>query len=138
MSSVKRAWNGGSREAALAAAQRRADEAIAAGCQRCTACKGDGGMSTGVICLGCGGAGFLVPPGGMPIIRIQKMPNPETSNLREFIIAIEWSAPGHPHQETVIARSVEDAKEIAVRLFRAARIPEAVVDSVKEISNAQS
>ena len=63
------------------------------------------------------------------------MPNPETPDLREFTIAIEWSAPGRTHQETVIARSVEDAKEIAVRLFRAARIPEAVVDSVKEISN---
>ena len=68
---TKRTWNGGSPETALAAAQRRTDEAIAAGCPRCTACKGDGGMSTGVICPGCGGAGFLVPPGGMPIIRIQ-------------------------------------------------------------------
>lgn len=64
---IKRAWNGGDRKSALDAAQRRTDEAIASGCPRCTVCEGDGGVTAGKICRGCGGAGYLVPLGGMPI-----------------------------------------------------------------------
>ena len=72
MPSVKRPWNGGSREAALASGATSDGRSNRhAGCPRCTACKGDGGMSAGVVCRGCGGAGYLVPPGGMPFVRRQ-------------------------------------------------------------------
>jgi hypothetical protein len=64
---VRKAWNGGSPEAALAAAHRRTEEAIAAGCPRCPICQGDGGQSAAALCPTCGGAGCLVPAAGMPL-----------------------------------------------------------------------
>jgi hypothetical protein len=76
---IRKAWNGGSSAAALAAAQRRTDAAIAAGCPRCACCGGDGGVAKRSVCPGCGGAGFLVPAGGMP--------------------APTWSADGWPRQQ---------------------------------------
>jgi hypothetical protein len=63
----RKAWNGGSREAALAESKRRTEEAIASGCPRCPECNGDGLLNATTICPTCGAAGFLVPPGGMPI-----------------------------------------------------------------------
>lgn len=67
MKRARKAWNGGSRDAAMAAAQQRTEEAIASGCPRCVLCAGDGGLAAGDICPHCCGAGFLVPPGGMPV-----------------------------------------------------------------------
>lgn len=55
-------------------------------------------------------------------------------NLREYTIAIEWSAPGRTHKETIIARSVGDAKEIAVRIFRKSRADNVVIESVEQDS----
>ena len=62
----RKAWNGGSREAALAESKRRTEEAIASGCLRCPECKGDG-LLNATICPTCHAAGFLVPRGGMPL-----------------------------------------------------------------------
>ena len=66
---ARKAWNGGTRETAMAAARQRTEEAIASGCPRCRNCGGDGGLSAGRICECCGGAGFFVPEGGMPLPR---------------------------------------------------------------------
>ena len=63
----RKAWNGGSREAAMAAARRRTEQAIASGCERCPECGGAGLLNGEAICPACGAAGFLVPPGGMPM-----------------------------------------------------------------------
>lgn len=66
-----KAWNGGSREAALAAADGRTERAIQSGCPRCSRCDGVGALEDEnqllAVCLDCGGAGFLVPAGGMPV-----------------------------------------------------------------------
>ena len=68
---VVKTWNGGSREAALEAAADRTEKAIASGCPRCGRCDGIGALEDEqqllAICPDCGGAGFLVPAGGMPM-----------------------------------------------------------------------
>ena len=66
MKRYPRAWNGGSREAAMEAAQKAAEAAIASGCHRCPTCNGKGLLPGPVICARCGAAGYLVPAGGMP------------------------------------------------------------------------
>ena len=66
---ARKAWNGGTRETAMAAARQRTEEAIASGCHRCRDCGGDGGVLMGRVCNCCGGAGFIVPEGGMPLPR---------------------------------------------------------------------
>lgn len=71
MKRVKRAWNGGSREAAMEASRRRTEEAIMAGCERCPTCHGSGLLEANV-CKTCGAAGFLVPPDGMPLPRVTR------------------------------------------------------------------
>ena len=53
----------------MAAARQRTEEAIASGCHRCRDCGGDGGVLMGRVCNCCGGAGFIVPEGGMPLPR---------------------------------------------------------------------
>ena len=72
MSKVRKAWNGGSREAAMRESARRTEEAIASGCERCPTCNGRGLLDELTICPQCGAAGFLVPPGGMPLPRERK------------------------------------------------------------------
>lgn len=67
MKRARRVWNGGSREAAMAASRQRTEEAIASGCERCPTCHGEGLTGAQTICPQCGAAGFLVPPGGMPL-----------------------------------------------------------------------
>lgn len=68
---VPKAWNGGSRESALAAAANATERAVASGCPRCTHCDGVGALEDEhqllTVCPDCGGAGFLVPAGGMPM-----------------------------------------------------------------------
>lgn len=65
---ARKAWNGGSRERAMDLARERTEAAIASGCPRCLICHGTGGGENPLwICGDCGGAGFLVPIGGMPI-----------------------------------------------------------------------
>lgn len=68
---VRKAWNGGSREAALAIAHDRTERAIASGCPRCNRCNGAGALQDEdqllALCPDCGGAGYLVPPNGMPM-----------------------------------------------------------------------
>ena len=69
MRKVRRAWNGGSREAALKAAHDASEAAIASGWERCPGCGGSG-RAPGLpptVCPQCGGAGFLVPSEGMPL-----------------------------------------------------------------------
>jgi len=67
MKRARKAWNGGSREAALAESRQRTEDAIASGCERCPTCHGEG-LVEADICPRCGAAGFLVPPGGMPTL----------------------------------------------------------------------
>ena len=64
----RKAWNGGSPDAAMKAARERTEAAIASGCPRCPDCGGTGGdRDVMTICGTCRGAGFLVPKGGMPL-----------------------------------------------------------------------
>jgi len=63
---ARKAWNGGSVEAAMAAATERAERAIAADCPRCPTCEGAGLLPGPVVCATCGAAGYLVPEGSMP------------------------------------------------------------------------
>lgn len=62
-----KAWHGGSREAAMALADKRTEEAIASGCERCPTCGGRGFVVTPELCGQCGGRGFLIPAEGMPM-----------------------------------------------------------------------
>ena len=66
---VRKAWLGGSREAAAREARQRTEDAIASGCERCPMCHGEGLLDAVTICPQCRAAGFLVPPGGMPLPR---------------------------------------------------------------------
>ena len=67
--SARKSWNVGSPEAALRAARVSTEEAIESGCPRCPMCHGEARLDEVTICPQCGGAGFLVPPGGMPAWR---------------------------------------------------------------------
>lgn len=63
----RKAWNGGSREAAMREAKDRTERAIASGCPRCPTCQGEGMFTAPPrVCDTCGAAGYLVPEGGMP------------------------------------------------------------------------
>lgn len=55
------------REAAMALADKRTEEAIASGCERCPTCGGRGFVVRPELCGQCGGRGFLIPDGGMPM-----------------------------------------------------------------------
>lgn len=68
MKRLRKAWNGGSIEAALKAAREFTERAIKAGCIRCDNCGGQGGSEANGVCVQCGGAGFLVPAEGMPFM----------------------------------------------------------------------
>lgn len=74
MKRARKAWNGGSREAAMALADKRTDEAIASGCERCPTCAGRGFVVRPEICRQCGGCGFLIPAGGMPVPGARSQP----------------------------------------------------------------
>lgn len=64
---VRKAWNGGNPEAARIEAQERRERAIASGCAHCPRCDGAGAIQVHpYVCDECGGAGYLVPHGGMP------------------------------------------------------------------------
>lgn len=61
---------------------------------------------------------------------------PQTTELNDFKISIEWHAAGRAETRWVIARSLDDAKEIARRLFLLSRTSEVVIDSVKDVTDA--
>jgi hypothetical protein len=65
---ARKAWNGGSKEAAMTAARQYAERAIASGCERCPTCEGKGLLDGPTFCLHCSSAGFFVPEGGMPAL----------------------------------------------------------------------
>jgi DnaJ-class molecular chaperone len=71
---VRKAWNGGSREAAIEYANARRDKMIEQGAALCYRCDGEGiveGVVAGDteyerrVCVDCGGAGVIVPPEGL-------------------------------------------------------------------------
>lgn len=66
MTRARKAWNGGSREAAMQASRDATEAAIASGCPRCPECHGEGLLPDHTICPTCGAAGHPIPPGGMP------------------------------------------------------------------------
>ena len=91
---ARKAWNGGTRETAMAAARQRTEEAIASGCPRCRNCGGDGGLSAGRICECCGGAGFFVPEGGMPVPRSVDCTMTDPAELAQ---RLRENCVGHPN-----------------------------------------
>jgi len=67
MKRTRKAWNGGSVEAALSAARQRNEIAISQGAMRCGDCGGEGALNDVTICPLCRGAGILAPPGGVQL-----------------------------------------------------------------------
>lgn len=61
----RKAWNGGSVEAAMGNARRYVDEAIAQGATLCGECGGEGGSVASGVCIECHGAGTVPPFGGL-------------------------------------------------------------------------
>jgi len=67
MTRVRKAWNGGSIEAAMEAARVRRDKMIAQGASLCDECNGEGGSVASGVCIECHGAGVILPPGGLKL-----------------------------------------------------------------------
>lgn len=66
MRKVRKAWNGGSREAAMIAARKQVDVLIEQGAMLCSECLGEGHVHDH-LCIKCRGAGCIVPPGGLKL-----------------------------------------------------------------------
>src|SRR5690348_5290286 len=60
----RKAWNGGSIEAAMEAARERQKVIVGQGASICDECGGDGGTIHG-ICAVCHGQGVILPFGGL-------------------------------------------------------------------------
>ena len=128
---ARKAWNGGTRETAMAAARQRTEEAIASGCPRCRNCGGDGGLSAGRICECCGGAGFFVPEGGMPLPRsvdcTMTDPAELARRLRKRETANIMADVGSPlHMDIVAAAALIEAQAREIAELRAAIVDPAV------------
>jgi hypothetical protein len=67
MSQVKKAWNGGSIEAAMQYGRERRDEMISQGATLCDECNGEGGTILAGVCQQCHGAGCIIPAEGLKI-----------------------------------------------------------------------
>lgn len=65
MSTVRKAWNGGSIEAALQYAKERRDVMISQGASLCDECAGEGGLQASGICQQCHGSGCIIPADGL-------------------------------------------------------------------------
>jgi hypothetical protein len=62
-----KAWNGGSIERAMELARERQNNLIAQGASVCSECNGEGGTALGGICIGCHGAGVILPAEGLTL-----------------------------------------------------------------------
>lgn len=60
-----------------------------------------------------------------------RMPDGKATELREFVISIEWHEKKRPETITVIARGLADAQEIGRMLFIQFRPEAAVIEDVK-------
>lgn len=67
MRRARKAWNGGSIEAAMQHARGLRDKAIEQGATLCDECGGAGGSPISGVCYQCRGAGCIPPPGGLSI-----------------------------------------------------------------------
>ena len=65
---VRKAWNGGSIEAAMQYARERRNKIIEQGASLCDECKGEGGLPISGLCRQCHGAGYIVPPEGLKLV----------------------------------------------------------------------
>lgn len=54
--------------------------------------------------------------------------------LAEYWLSIEYHSIQRPKRISVIARSVDDAKQIATRLFKQDHTEDCVIDSVRDVS----
>jgi hypothetical protein len=66
---ARKAWNGGSVEAAMQSAREWRDKAIAQGASLCDECGGEGGSQASGVCIQCHGAGCILPPEGLALER---------------------------------------------------------------------
>ncbi len=66
MKRARKAWNGGSIEAAMEYARKQRDKMIEQGATLCDECGGEGGTIFGV-CQQCRGAGCIIPADGLRI-----------------------------------------------------------------------
>ena len=67
MTKVRKAWNGGSIEAAMESARRLRDEMIKQGAWLCDECGGEGGLPVSGVCQQCRGAGCIIPSEGLKL-----------------------------------------------------------------------
>ena len=67
MTRCRKAWNGGSIEAAMRAARERVDVLVRQGATICDKCGGDGGSEFDGLCQECFGAGCVLPEGGLKL-----------------------------------------------------------------------
>jgi DnaJ-class molecular chaperone len=67
MRRVRKAWNGGSIEAAMEAARNRRDAMITQGATLCDECGGEGGLRESGVCQQCRGAGCILPADGLKL-----------------------------------------------------------------------
>ena len=63
--STRKAWNGGSVEAAMNYARQQQQAVIGQGASPCDECGGAGVSSASGICVACHGAGTILPFGGL-------------------------------------------------------------------------
>jgi len=67
MAEARKAWNGGSIEAAMEFARQRRDEMIRQGAWLCDECNGEGGTILAGVCQQCHGAGCIIPADGLKL-----------------------------------------------------------------------